>query len=100
MCEDGEFVIGFDQSGNIVCSDPSADCLDNLIPGADLRNCDLSGLDLTEVGGADFTGANLSGAIVDLADLNNAILDDTYCPDGILSNGHSGGTCDGAERPH
>jgi uncharacterized protein YjbI with pentapeptide repeats len=70
-----------------------ADCTDppNLTPFADLRNCDLSGMQLAGVnlydadltganlsdanligailGGAELSGANLSGAILDNADL-------------------------------
>jgi uncharacterized protein YjbI with pentapeptide repeats len=75
-----------------------ADCTDppNLVPFADLTNCDLSGMNLAGVnlydaelsganlsgtnlsganlGGADLTGANLTGAILDNADLFTSTL--------------------------
>jgi uncharacterized protein YjbI with pentapeptide repeats len=75
-----------------------ADCTDppNLVPSADLRNCDLSGRQMAGVnlydadlsganlsnanlsganlGGADLTGANLTGAILDNADLFTSTL--------------------------
>jgi uncharacterized protein YjbI with pentapeptide repeats len=69
-CPQGQFVTGFDHSGNIVCDgsppppppqDVGADCEPlNLVPGADLHNCDLHGL----LGGygVDLHGANLNGA--------------------------------------
>ncbi len=136
MCEDGEFVKGFDQNGDIVCAqvsaDIGADCPGNLAPDADLHNCDLSGLDLmganlsstnlsgtnlsgtslisadltgadltgADLTGADLTGADLQDAIVDVANLNSATLDFTYCPDGTLSNDHAGRTCEGDVMPN
>ena len=75
-----------------------ADCTDppNLVPFADLRNCDLSGrqmaginlynadlsganlssadLSRTNLGGVDLTGANLTGANLDNADLFTSTL--------------------------
>lgn len=85
MCEDGEFVKGFDERGNIVCSEPSfdvgADCPDNLIqgaelPGADLRNCELSGANLSDsnLSSANLSGVDLSGARLSGANLNGANL--------------------------
>jgi uncharacterized protein YjbI with pentapeptide repeats len=66
-----------------------ADCTDppNLVPLADLRNCDLSGMDMAGVNlfsaklsganlsNADLSGADLSGADLANANLNGAILD-------------------------
>ncbi|MDX1417383.1 MAG: pentapeptide repeat-containing protein [Candidatus Promineifilaceae bacterium] len=75
-----------------------ADCTDppNLVPFADLVNCDLSGMDMSGINiwaadlsganisdanlsgalleGVDFTGANATGAIFDNADLFTTIL--------------------------
>ena len=66
-----------------------ADCTDppNLVPMADLRNCDLSGMQLAglnlfsaklsgaNLSNADLSGADLSGADLANANLNGAILD-------------------------
>jgi uncharacterized protein YjbI with pentapeptide repeats len=66
-----------------------ADCTDppNLVPMADLRNCDLSGRNMAGVNlfsaklsganlsNADLSGADLSGADLANANLNGAILD-------------------------
>lgn len=80
MCPEGAFVTGFDDSGNIVCSEVSpdvgADCEGNFVAGADMRswdlhNCSLSGEDLR---GVDLSGANLRGADLGGADLSKATL--------------------------
>jgi uncharacterized protein YjbI with pentapeptide repeats len=60
-----------------------ADCTDppNLVPSADLRNCDLSGRQMAgvnlydaDLSGANLSGANLSGANLGGADLTGANL--------------------------
>jgi|GEM_PF-3934577 len=75
MCPEGAFVTGIDADGNIVCSEVSAgvgaDCPDNLGPGADLYNCDLSDAELS---GFDLSGANLSGANLSETKLSGANL--------------------------
>lgn len=82
MCPEGAFVTGFDADGNIVCSEVSAgvgvDCPDNLVPGADLHNCDLSGRDLSDVSlsGANLSGADLSETRLSGVDLSGADLSD------------------------
>jgi hypothetical protein len=101
-CPGGEFVTGFDQSGDIVCGDGSppppppppigVDCEPlNAVPGADLRNCDLSGVDLNGadlhnalLGGADLTGANLSGANLSGASLGFANLSGADLSNAVL----------------
>lgn len=79
--------------------DPSSDCgpPPNIHPGANLRDCDLSGIDLS---GADLSGADLMGAILTDADLTGATLDNadltqvtwsnTTCPDGTNSDDNAG----------
>lgn len=80
LCPEGAFVTGFDADGSIVCSEVSAsvgvDCPDNLVPGADLHNCDLSETRLSgvDLSGADLSGANLSWAALSGADLSGADL--------------------------
>jgi uncharacterized protein YjbI with pentapeptide repeats len=79
-CPPGQFVAGFDESG-LVCGTPSsggggpevgADCVPlNLVPGADLHNCDLSGANLNN---ADLAHANMAEAILDHANLSGANL--------------------------
>jgi len=77
-----------------------ADCTDppNLVPFADLRNCDLSGRNMEGVNlsNADLTGANLDNASLhgsdliaatfDNASLRNTNLDDAYAPGGSFIN--------------
>ncbi len=74
-CLEGAFVTGFDDNGEIICSEVSldvgADCPGNIGPEADLKNCDLSGEDLME---ADLSDADLSGADLTDANLTRAIL--------------------------
>jgi len=77
-----------------------ADCTDppNLVPFADLRNCDLSGRNME---GVDLSNADLSGAILDNASLftsnlvaatfdnaslRNTNLEDGYAPGGSFIN--------------
>ena len=104
-CPQGQFSTGFDVNGDILCSPSSpapptgADCTQspNIVPGADLRNCDLSGADLSNeiltvanlsganLAGADLSGANLTGAIVTGADLTNADLTNTVFSGADLS---------------
>jgi uncharacterized protein YjbI with pentapeptide repeats len=79
-CPPGQFVAGFDESG-LVCGTPpnggggpevGADCVPlNLVPGADLHNCDLSGAYLIN---ADLAHANMAEAILDHANLSGANL--------------------------
>jgi len=70
-CPAGEYVTGFDASGDIICSgegggaEVGPDCA-NPGPRTDLHNCDLSGANLANY---DLTAANLSGA-----NLTNAIM--------------------------
>ena len=77
-----------------------ADCTDppNLVPFADLRNCDLSGRNMegVDLSNADLTGANLDnaslftsnlvGATFDNASLRNTNLDDGYAPGASFIN--------------
>jgi hypothetical protein len=89
QCADGQFVTGFDASGHIICAggnpcgdEVGVDCPDNLVPGAQLQNCQaLSGADLGRASlsnanlcGADLSWAGLSDADLSRADLTNAIL--------------------------
>ena len=87
ICLDGTFVIGFDENGDILCSEAesnvSIDCPDKLVRDADLHNCDLSGLDLRN---ADLSGADLSGAKLNNAILNGAILTDANLTEADLCN--------------
>jgi len=71
QCSSIAHVIGFDEVGNILCSDGNAggvgaDCPHNLVAGADLRNCDLRDFcfegALFEVPNAILYGANFSGS--------------------------------------
>jgi uncharacterized protein YjbI with pentapeptide repeats len=77
-------------SGYALADGPvGADCTDppNLVPMADLRNCDLSGRNMAglnlfsaqlsgaDLSNADLSGADLSGAYLNGANLNGAILD-------------------------
>ena len=59
------------------------DCPDNIGPGADLRNCDLSEANLESV---DLNGANLRGANLVGANLRNANLAYTGMANADLSN--------------
>lgn len=77
-----------------------ADCTDppNLVPFADLRNCDLSGRNMegVDLSNADLSGANLDnaslftsnlvGTTFDNASLRNANLDDGYAPGASFIN--------------
>ena len=77
-----------------------ADCTDppNLVPFADLRNCDLSGRNMegVDLSNADLTGANLDNANLhtstlvaatfDNASLQNTNLDDAYAPGASFIN--------------
>ena len=77
-----------------------ADCTDppNLVPFADLRNCDLSGRNMegVDLSNADLTGANLDNASLftsnlvaatfDNASLRNTNLEDGYAPGGSFVN--------------
>ena len=62
-----------------------ADCTDppNLVPFADLVNCDLSGL---EMEGVDLSNANLTGANIDDASLFTTTLDDAIFDNASLRN--------------
>jgi uncharacterized protein YjbI with pentapeptide repeats len=62
-----------------------ADCTDppNLVPFADLTNCDLSG---REMEGVDLSNANLSGANLDDASLFTTTLDDAIFDNASLRN--------------
>lgn len=62
-----------------------ADCTDppNLVPFADLVNCDLSG---REMEGVDLSSANLTGANLDDASLFTTTLDDAVFDDASLLN--------------
>ena len=85
MCEEGSYVIGFGDNGDIICSSltiqSTAACPAAMEPGADLRACqfvdaDLRDMDLTGVDlrGVDLRGAFLSGAILVDANLSGADL--------------------------
>jgi uncharacterized protein YjbI with pentapeptide repeats len=77
-----------------------ADCTEppNLVPGADLRNCDLSGRNMegVDLSNADLSGANLDDASLftsnlvaatfDNASLRNTNLEDGYAPGGSFIN--------------
>ena len=77
-----------------------ADCTDppNLVPFADLRNCDLSGRNMegVDLSNADLSGANLDNASLftsnlvaarfDNASLRNTNLEDGYAPGGSFIN--------------
>jgi uncharacterized protein YjbI with pentapeptide repeats len=77
-----------------------ADCTDppNLVPFADLRNCDLSGRNMegVDLSNANLTGANLDdaslftsnlvAAIFDNASLRNTNLEDGFAPGGSFIN--------------
>jgi uncharacterized protein YjbI with pentapeptide repeats len=77
-----------------------ADCTDppNLVPFADLRNCDLSGRNMegVDLSNADLSGANLDNASLftsnlvavtfDNASLRNTNLDDGYAPGASFIN--------------
>ena len=77
-----------------------ADCTDppNLVPFADLRNCDLSGRNMegVDLSNADLSGANLDnaslftsnlvGTTFDNASLRNTNLDDGYAPGASFIN--------------
>jgi uncharacterized protein YjbI with pentapeptide repeats len=77
-----------------------ADCTDppNLVPFADLHNCDLSGRNMegVDLSNADLTGANLDNASLftsnlvaatfDNASLRNTNLEDGYAPGGSFIN--------------
>jgi uncharacterized protein YjbI with pentapeptide repeats len=77
-----------------------ADCTEppNLVPFADLRNCDLSGRNMegVDLSNADLTGANLDNASLftsnlvaatfDNASLRNTNLEDGYAPGGSFIN--------------
>ena len=62
-----------------------ADCTDppNLVPFADLRNCDLGGRNME---GVDLSNADLSVANLDNASLRNTNLEDGYAPGGSFVN--------------
>jgi uncharacterized protein YjbI with pentapeptide repeats len=62
-----------------------ADCTEppNLVPFADLRNCDLSGRNME---GVDLSNADLSGANLDNASLRNTNLEDGYAPGASFMN--------------
>jgi uncharacterized protein YjbI with pentapeptide repeats len=64
-------------------------CQANLVPGGDLRQCDLSGADLAS---ADLNGANLGNTDLSGATLDSVGWDSTTCPDETNSN-DVGGTC-------
>jgi cysteine-rich repeat protein len=79
-CDDGDQAGGDGCSSictlelDFVCSGEPTVCIprcENLVPGADLRDCDLSNADLV---GIDLTGADLSGADLSGANLSNASL--------------------------
>ena len=100
QCQEGSYMIGFDEQGNILCSGKpkpqqqvGSDCTDppRLIPHANLQQCDLSRMNLSRVDlnhanlmlanlegsdlrGADLSGSNLSGASFVDADLQGANL--------------------------
>ena len=77
-----------------------ADCTDppNLVPNADLQNCDLSGREMegVDLSNANLTGANLDdaslftttldGAIFDNASLLNTIMEDAHAHDASFIN--------------
>jgi uncharacterized protein YjbI with pentapeptide repeats len=77
-----------------------ADCTEppNLVPFADLRNCDLSGINMegVDLSNADLSGANLDnaslftsnlvGTTFDNASLRNTNLDDGYAPGASFIN--------------
>jgi hypothetical protein len=77
-----------------------ADCTDppNLVPFADLTNCDLSGRNMegVDLSNANLTGANLDDASLfttnlvaatfDNASLRNTIMEDAYAPGGSFIN--------------
>lgn len=67
-------------------------CQNNLSPGANLADCDLSGMDLShmdlsaaDLSSVDFTGADLSSTILVKANLENADLFDVDLSDTDLS---------------
>jgi uncharacterized protein YjbI with pentapeptide repeats len=69
-----------------------ADCTDppNLVPFADLRDCDLSGMQLA---GVNLFNANLSGANLSNSNLSNATLSGVNLTDAVLT----GAILDGAD---
>lgn len=93
-------------TGSALADGPvGADCTDppNLVPSADLRYCDLSGMDLSginlegvDLSNADLSGANLDNASLftsnlvaatfDNASLRNTNLEDGYAPGGSFIN--------------
>lgn len=92
-CAEGESVYGFDDDGNLLCSDAGApattdnthlgsDCTDppNLSPGADLRFCDLSArfLQGVDLSGADLRNANFHDAVMIEADLSDALISNAW----------------------
>jgi uncharacterized protein YjbI with pentapeptide repeats len=107
-CPQGEFVTGFDQSGDLICGgeappppppEVGEDCQPlNLVPGANLHHCDLSGADLSDLdlsganlssanlANADMSNANLTGAQLDFADLSNVDLVDATMSGANLTN--------------
>jgi hypothetical protein len=102
-CADGQFVTGFDANGNIICAggdpcgdDVGADCPDNLVPGAQLQNCEaLSGARLAD---SNLSGANLCGANLSDAQLSGALLTDADLRGTDLSwAGLSGADLSGAD---
>jgi uncharacterized protein YjbI with pentapeptide repeats len=88
-------------TGHALADGPvGADCTDppNLVPFADLRNCDLSGRNMegVDLSNADLSGANLDdanlhtstlvAATFDNASLRNTNLDDAYAPGASFIN--------------
>ena len=77
-------------------------------PGADLRECDLSGSDLrhrdltgADLSGSDLTSANLTGAVLDSADLSGADLSWAMLRDVSLRDATlSGATVKGVDMSH
>ncbi|HJR81414.1 MAG TPA: Ig-like domain-containing protein [Anaerolineales bacterium] len=73
-------------TGSVAAQEPvGADCTDppNLVPGADLTNCDLSG---EEMEGVDLSNANLTGANLDNASLFTSIVEGATFDNASLRN--------------
>ena len=106
-CPAGASIIGFSSEGKMMCSDGTyggvaigSDCPHNLVPFADLRNCDFSGqtfdgdlhganlenanLYQSDFSGADLSGANLTGVNLREAILIGAMLDQAVFTSSIL----------------
>ena len=88
-------------TGHVLADGPvGADCTDppNLVPFADLSNCDLSGRNMegVDLSNADLSGANLDNASLfttnlvaatfDNASLRNTNMDDAYAPGASFIN--------------